>query len=75
MGKYVEFNEGGGNPLVRVYSRREARDLFSMFSELRVQVEQLTRPEFYFLGRMIPEGIFRRLQRGIGWNVIISARK
>jgi SAM-dependent methyltransferase len=75
MGKYVEFNEGGGNPLVKVYSRREARDLFSMFSEVNVQVEQLTRPEFYFLGRMIPEGIFRRLQRSIGWNVIVSARK
>jgi SAM-dependent methyltransferase len=75
MGKYVEFNEGGGNPLVKVYSRREARDLFSMFSEVKVQVEQLTRPEFYFLGRMIPEGIFRRLQRSIGWNVIVSARK
>jgi SAM-dependent methyltransferase len=75
MGKYVEFNEGGGNPLVKVYSRREARNLFSMFSEVKVQVEQLTRPEFYFLGRMIPEGILRRLQRSIGWNVIVSARK
>jgi SAM-dependent methyltransferase len=75
MGKFVEFNEGGGNPLVKVYSRREARDLFSMFSEVKIQIEQLTRPEFYFLGRMIPEGIFRRLQRSIGWNVIVSARK
>jgi SAM-dependent methyltransferase len=75
MSKYVEFNEGGGNPLVKVYSRSEARHLFSMFSEVKVQVEQLTRPEFYFLGRMIPEGIFRGLQRSIGWNVIVSARK
>jgi SAM-dependent methyltransferase len=75
MGKYVEFNEGGGNPLVKVYSRRDARKLFSMFREVKVQVEQLTRPEFYFLGRLIPEGMFRRLQRSIGWNVIISARK
>ncbi len=75
MSKYVEFSEGGGNPLVKVYSRREARDLFSMFREVKVQVEQLTRPEFYFLGRIIPEGIFRGLQRSIGWNVIISARK
>ena len=75
MSKYVEFNEGGGNPLVRVYSRHEARKLFSMFKEVKVQVEQLTRPEFYFLGRIIPEGIFRRLRRSIGWNVIISARK
>jgi 2-polyprenyl-3-methyl-5-hydroxy-6-metoxy-1,4-benzoquinol methylase len=75
MSKYVEFNEGGGNPLVKVYSRRAARNLFSMFREVRVQVEQLTRPEFYFLGRMIPEGMFRHLRRSIGWNVIITARK
>jgi len=75
MSKYVEFNEGGGNPLVKVYSRREARKLFSMFREVHVQVEQLTRPEFYFLGRMIPAGVFRRLQRSIGWNVIVTAQK
>jgi 2-polyprenyl-3-methyl-5-hydroxy-6-metoxy-1,4-benzoquinol methylase len=75
MSRYVEFNESGGRPLVKVYSRREARKLFSMFSEVKVQVEQLTRPEFYFLGRIIPEGMFRRLQRSIGWNVIISASK
>ena len=75
MGKHVEFNEGGGHPLVKVYSRREARKLFAMFREVSLQVEQLTRPEFYFLGRVIPDGIFRRLQRSIGWNLIISARK
>jgi 2-polyprenyl-3-methyl-5-hydroxy-6-metoxy-1,4-benzoquinol methylase len=75
MSRHVEFNEGGGNPLVKVYSRREARRLFSMFGEVKVQVEQLTRPECYFLGRIIPEGMFRRLRRSIGWNVIISARK
>lgn len=75
MSRFVEFNEGGGNPLVKVYSRRQARQLFSMFSKVKIQVEQLTRPEFYFLGRMIPGGVFRQLQRSIGWNVIISARK
>src|SRR5438045_2600183 len=41
MRQYVEFNEGGGQPLVKVYSRREARDLFSMFREVKVQVEPL----------------------------------
>ena len=75
MSKYVEINESGGRPLVKVYSRREARNLFSMFREVKVQVEQLTRPEFYFLGRFIPEGVFRGLRRSVGWNVIISARK
>ncbi len=75
MGKYVEYNEGGGNPLVKVYSRSEARRLFSKFREVTVRVAQLTRPEFYFLGGVIPERLFQRLSRGIGWNVIVSARK
>jgi len=75
MSKYVEFNESGGRPLVKVYSRRQARQLFSMFREVRVQVEQLTRSELYFLGRVIPERIFQALRRSVGWNVIITARK
>jgi SAM-dependent methyltransferase len=75
MSKQVEFNEGGGRPLVKVYSRREARNLFSMFREVKVQIEQLTRPELYFVGRFVPEGLFQQLQRSIGWNVIVSAQK
>ena len=75
MSRYVEFNEGGGRPLVKGYSRREARELFSMFREVKVQVEQLIESEFFLLGRLIPRTIFRRLQKSIGWNVIVSARK
>src|SRR6267142_2424215 len=74
MSRYVEFNESGGRPLVKVYSRGQARRLFSMFSEVTIQVEQLTRPELYFFGRFIPEGMFRHLRRSVGWNVIVSAR-
>jgi SAM-dependent methyltransferase len=75
MSRYVEVNEGGGCPLVKVYSCREARRLFSMFRKVRVEVEQLTRPELFILGRIIPEGMFRWLRRSVGGNVIISARK
>jgi SAM-dependent methyltransferase len=75
MSKYVEFNAGGGRPLVKAYSRREARALFSMFRDVDVRVEQLTRAEFPILGRMIPNDVFRSLRRSIGWNVIVSATK
>jgi SAM-dependent methyltransferase len=75
MSRYVEFNEGGGRPLVKVYSRRQARELFSMFREVQVQVEQLIEAEFYFLGRFIPSAVFRQLQQSVGWNVIVLARK
>ena len=75
MSKYVEVNEGGGRPLVKVYSRHEARQIFSMFREVKIQVEQLTRGELYFLSPLIPESIFRTLGTTLGWNVIISAQK
>ena len=75
MSKYVEVNQGGGRPLVKAYSRREARALFSMFREVELRVEQLTRPELYFLGKVMPEGVFGKLRKRVGWNVIISARK
>jgi len=75
MSKYVEFNAGGGRPLVKAYSRREARSLFANFSRVEITIEQLMRSEFYFLGRLIPERMFRALRRTAGWNVIISAQK
>jgi SAM-dependent methyltransferase len=75
MSKHVEINQGGGRPLVKVYSRKEARDLFSMFREVKIEVEQLTRSELYFAGRLIPEAIFRWLRTTVGWNLIISATK
>lgn len=75
MSRHVEVNEGGGCPLVKVYSRTEARNLFSMFREVSVEMEQLTRAELSILGRLIPEGMFRFLRQTIGGNVIISARK
>lgn len=75
MSSYVEFNQGGGRPLVKVYSRRQARELFSMFREVNVLVEQLTRPELHLLKHFVSEGLFQRLQKRFGWNVIIKARK
>jgi hypothetical protein len=75
MSRYVEVNEGGGCPLVKVYSRTQARKLFSMFRDVSVEVEQFTRPELPVLGRFIPESILRFLRQTVGGNVIISARK
>jgi len=75
MSKYVEFNEAAGRPLVKVYRRREARKLFAMFSEVRIEVDQLTRAEVYFVGEFIPEWLFRIMRRSIGWNIIITAIK
>jgi ubiquinone/menaquinone biosynthesis C-methylase UbiE len=75
LSKYVEFNQHGGRPLVKVYSRNEARGLFSKFKEVKIEVEQLIRPEVYLVGRFIPDAIFQIMSRTIGWNLIITAIK
>jgi SAM-dependent methyltransferase len=67
--------DGPGNPLSKVYSRREARDLFNAFS----QVETTTR---YLNLRLYPKGdrlaatrLARRLERWIGWHLYIRATR
>lgn len=74
MSRWVEYSEHGGRPLVKVYSQCEARKLFNLFSEVKTEIEQITRPELRIF-KNIPESLFRRLRRSIGWNVIITATK
>ncbi len=75
LSRWVEYSEHEANPLVKVYSRRQARSLFNEFAEVKIEVEQMTRDELRFLKRLVPENLFRTLRRTIGWNVIITARK
>lgn len=75
MSRVVEFSSHDARPLVKVYSRKEARELFSMFKDVRVDVEQLTRAELRFLSPLVSETMFERLRKGIGWNLIVTAVK
>ena len=75
MSKYVEYSEAGARPLVKAYSRSETRSLFSMFRDVKIEVEQLTRPEVYVFGKFIPDSAFRAMRRSIGWNIIVTAVK
>jgi ubiquinone/menaquinone biosynthesis C-methylase UbiE len=75
MSRYVEYSEHGARPLVKVYSRRQARKLFEPFSEVKTEVEQMIHEELRFLRPLVSEKMFRRLRESAGWNVIITARK
>jgi hypothetical protein len=75
MSRVIEHSEHEARPLVKVYSRKEARSLFAMFKEVEIEVEQLLREELRFISPLISENLFRRLQKRIGWNVIITAIK
>ena len=75
MSRVVEHSEHEATPLVKVYSRKEARSLFAMFRDVEIEVEQLLREELRFMSPLISENLFRSLQNRIGWNVIITAMK
>ena len=75
MSRVIEFSDHNARPLVKVYSRKEARVLFRQFSEVETDVEQLTRDELRFLAPLVSETRLENLSRRIGWNVIITAKK
>jgi ubiquinone/menaquinone biosynthesis C-methylase UbiE len=75
MSRWVEYSGQGGEPLVKVYSRAQARKLFDDFCEVDFQIEQMTRGELYLLSSFISEKLFRFLRTRFGWNLIITARK
>jgi SAM-dependent methyltransferase len=75
MSRIVEYSSHDARPLVKVYSRKEARDLFSLFRDVRIDVEQLLRAELRFLSPLVSEAMLERLRKRIGWNVIVTAVK
>src|SRR4029079_6390230 len=75
MRRVIEFTAHDAGPLVKVYSRKQARELFSMFKDVRVDVEQLMRAELRFLSPLVSDERLDRLRKRIGWNVIITAVK
>lgn len=78
MSRYAEYSEHDGRPLVKVYSRKEVRALFRLFSKVKVEIEQLNYMDLPVFVRAIP-GIPQRLlptlRRTVGWNLIITAQK
>jgi len=75
MSRVIEFSDHDARPLVKVYSRKQVRELFKMFKDVRVEVEQLMRTELRFLSPLVSNSMFDRLCKSIGWNVIITAKK
>ena len=70
-----QSTDGAGNPLARVYSRREARDLFKDFREVRVRTYFLNRRFIPIVGRLLPRSIESLLAARWGWHLWIYAQK
>ena len=70
-----QSTDGAGNPLARVYSRREARDLFRDFREVELRAYFLNKRFIPLIGNLLPRSIESALAARWGWHLWIYATK
>ena len=67
--------DGAGNPLARVYSREEARELFKDFSKVELRTYFLNKRWLPIIGPLLPRSLESRLASRWGWHLWIYATK
>jgi hypothetical protein len=67
--------DGAENPLARVYSRREARELFKDFSEVTLKTYFLNKRWLPVIGNILPRSVESRIASLWGWHLWIYATK
>jgi ubiquinone/menaquinone biosynthesis C-methylase UbiE len=70
-----QSTDGAGNPLARVYSRREARELFKDFREVELRAYFLNKRFIPVIGSLLPRSIESALASRWGWHLWIYATK
>ncbi len=75
-GEFLSRNtDGAGNPLTRVYTRREARELFGDFAHVETVAHYLNKRWLPVVGPVLPRAVEARLAARWGWHLWIYARK
>ena len=67
--------DGAGNPLARVYSRREARALFKDFCEVELRSFFLNKRFLPIIASLLPRSVESSLAARWGWHLWIYAKK
>ena len=67
--------DGAGNPLARVYSRSEARELFKDFAHVELRTYFLNKRWLPILGPLLPRSLESQLAARWGWHLWIYATK
>ena len=70
-----ESTDGAGNPLARVYSRREAKELFKGFAKVELRAFFLNKRFIPIVGKLLPCSIESALASRWGWHLWIYATK
>ncbi len=67
--------DGAGNPLARVYSRSEARELFKDFADVELRTYFLNKRWLPVLGPILPRSLESQMASRWGWHLWIYATK
>ena len=67
--------DGAGNPLARVYSTKEARELFRDFSDVELRIYFLNKRWLPVIGSLLPRSLEATLASRWGWHLWIYATK
>jgi len=67
--------DGAGNPLARVYSRQQARELFKDFATVELRPYFLNTRWLPLLGPLLPRSVEAKLASRWGWHLWIYATK
>jgi SAM-dependent methyltransferase len=67
--------DGAGNPLARVYTRKEARELFKDFSRVELRTYFLNKRFVPVIGSLLPRAVEASLASRWGWHLWIYAKK
>lgn len=70
-----QSTDGAGNPLARVYSRREALELFNEFRDVTLRAYFLNKRFIPLVGNLLPRSIETALASRWGWHLWIYATK
>ncbi|HEU4508206.1 MAG TPA: class I SAM-dependent methyltransferase [Pyrinomonadaceae bacterium] len=67
--------DGAGNPLARVYSRSEARELFKDFANVKLRTYFLNKRWLPIIGPLLPRALESQMAARWGWHLWIYATK
>jgi len=67
--------DGAGNPLARVYSRSEARELFRNFSQVELRTYFLNKRWLPVIGSILPRRLESQMASRWGWHLWIYGTK
>lgn len=67
--------DGAGNPLARVYSRQEARELFKGFSRVELRTHFLNKRWLPVLGSVLPRSLESQMASRWGWHLWVYGTK